>query len=89
MYYIAIDIGSTYIKSSLLDPSEGRILRQTRGEVTPKCQLESPLRFEVDMNEMMALVHDLLESYQDVMTLVDGIIFSTQQHGFVYVDPAF
>ena len=89
MYYIAIDIGSTYIKSSLLAPSEGRILRQTRGEVTPKCHLESPLRFEVDMNEMMALVYDLLESYQDVMVLVDGIIFSTQQHGFVYVDPAF
>lgn len=89
MVYIAIDIGSTYIKSSLLDPGTGETRDRNRAAVTGKMQGESPLRFEVDMGGIYASVKRILDGYTRVRSDITGILFSTQQHGFVYCDPAY
>ncbi len=89
MVYIAIDIGSTYIKSSLLDPTTGAIHERRRAAVSQKKQLQSPLRFEVDMGEIFASVKAILDGYTSARDDIAGILLSTQQHGFVYTDPAY
>ena len=88
MVYIAIDIGSTYIKSSLLDPKTGEISCRNRAAVSQKISHENPLRFEVEMGGIMDSVMDILSGYTGTRTDIAGILFSTQQHGFVYSDPA-
>jgi len=89
MVYIAIDIGSTYIKSSLLDPKTGEISCRNRAAVTQKISYENPLRFEVEMNGIMDSVMSILSGYTSARKDIAGILFSTQQHGFVYSDPAY
>ena len=88
MVYIAIDIGSTYIKSSLLDPQTGVIMDRNRAAVSQKIAQESPKRFEVEMSAIMASVREILRGYTDAREDIAGILLSTQQHGFVYSDPA-
>lgn len=87
MVYIAIDIGSTYIKSSLLDPVSGQISERNRAEVAPRIRQENPLRFEVDMGEILAAVRAILDGYTAEGRRIAGILLSTQMHGFVYSDP--
>lgn len=87
MVYIAIDIGSTYIKSSLLDPHSGEILARTRASVAQRIQQSSSLRFEVDMADMLEAVRGILSGYMTSRSDVAGIVFSTQMHGFVYSEP--
>ncbi|MBQ7785148.1 MAG: hypothetical protein IJ381_03250 [Clostridia bacterium] len=89
MVYIAIDIGSTYIKSSLLDPKTGEIAERNRAAVSHKLQLSSPLRFEIDMGQIFASVKAILDTYTRARSDIAGILLSTQQHGFVYCDPAY
>ena len=88
MVYIAIDIGSTYIKSSLLDPKTGEISCRNRAAVTQKISQENPLRFEVEMGGIMESVMAILSGYTSTRKDIAGILFSTQQHGFIYSDPA-
>ena len=87
MVYIAIDIGSTYIKSSLLSPRTGEILNRNRIAVNPKIEQADSLRFEVDMGEMLASVRTILDGYTSARSDIAGILLSTQQHGFVYTTP--
>lgn len=89
MVYIAIDIGSTYIKSSLLDPKTGEISCRNRAAVSQKISYENPLRFEVEMGSIMDSVMEILSGYTRTRSDIAGILLSTQQHGFVYTDPAF
>ena len=89
MVYIAIDIGSTYIKSSLLDPATGEISCRNRAAVSQKISQENPLRFEVEMSGIMDSVMGILSGYTSTRSDIAGILFSTQQHGFIYSDPAF
>ena len=88
MVYIAIDIGSTYIKSSLLDPKTGEISCRNRAAVSQKISYENPLRCEVEMSGIMESVMDILSGYTSTRSDIAGILLSTQQHGFVYSDPA-
>ena len=89
MVYIAIDIGSTYIKSSLLDPVTGEIKERNRAAVTQKLRQDSPLRFEIEMSGIMNSVKAILDGYTARRSDIKGILLSTQQHGFVYSDPAY
>lgn len=89
MVYIAIDIGSTYIKSSLLNTQTGEIMGRNRIAVSEKLHLESPLRFEVEMDEIYDSVKRILDGYTSARSDIAGILLSTQQHGFVYSDPNF
>ena len=89
MVYIAIDIGSTYIKSSLLDPKTGEISCRNRAAVSQKISQENPLRFEVEMGSIMDSVMEILSGYTSTRNDLAGLLLSTQQHGFVYSDPAF
>lgn len=86
MVYIAIDIGSTYIKSSLLNPDSGVISERNRAEVAPKIQQENSLRYEVDMGRILAAVRGILDGYTSRRRDIAGILLSTQMHGFVYSD---
>ncbi len=87
MVYIAIDIGSTYIKSSLLSPQTGEILNRNRIAVNPKIEQANSFRFEVDMRELLVSVRTILDGYISARKDIAGILFSTQQHGFVYTTP--
>lgn len=87
MVYIGIDIGSTYIKSSLLDPATGEIRERRRMAVEEKRHCESPLRFELDMDQIYGPVKTILDEYIASRGDIAGILFSTQQHGFVYRSP--
>ena len=88
MVYIAIDIGSTYIKSSLLDPDSGIISERNRAEVAPRIRQENSLRFEVEMDAILTAVRAILDGYTAQRRDIAGILLFTQMHGFVYSDPA-
>jgi len=87
MKYIAIDIGSSFIKSALLDIETCGILRQNK--ISSLQRLRNPDKncFEISASQLVDMVKKLIDGYTKQYDHVAGIIFSTQMHGFVYSIP--
>ncbi len=88
MYYIAIDIGSSYIKSVLFHMDEQRIVEKSKYATPTPIPCENKRVFEVDAQQMLALAQKLIEGYCDRYDSIEGVLFSTQMHGCVYSDPS-
>lgn len=86
MKYVGIDIGSTYIKSALIDPEE-RCARNVRRVPSPERRPdEDPGMFEVNAREYVDIVVSILNREAEECGRIDGLLLSTQMHGFVIDD---
>ena len=83
MLLIGLDLGSTYSKIALL--RDGRLIRE-KELPTPKPLSAAP-RYEIDAEAYFAQVLSLLEEFYDPQA--DGVLFSTQMHGYVLTDRRF
>lgn len=87
MKVIAIDIGSTHIKSALLD-SEKNTIAHRKTHNAPPNRSEMPLCYELDPE---ALYQIILRTVLDLLPQADGnrvgLRFSTQMHGFLFAGP--
>jgi sugar (pentulose or hexulose) kinase len=83
MKFIAIDIGSTSIKSALLDLDTLEIRNKLK-EPTPGRNLAvSSNRYEVSLDALYEIVLKMINYHVQAEPLIQGILLSTQMHGFV------
>lgn len=84
MAYIGLDLGSTYTKAALLE--NGRVICEKRLASPPRLNGD-PDRYEMDAQLYFEQMLSLLEEFSDSDT--QGILISTQMHGWVLTDEAF
>lgn len=87
MKYITIDIGSSFIKSALLDIETRCILEQKKVPSPKKSENRDKNCFEIPASQIVDIVKTLTDRYTKQYTQIKGIILSTQMHGFIYVTP--
>lgn len=85
MYMLGIDVGSSFLKSSVLNLEEMRV-EDTCSVPTPGFLKLSPEKKEIPMEEIVEAIRHLIERAQDNYML-EGIVFSVQMHGFMLFDP--
>lgn len=87
MNFIAVDIGSTYIKAALYDLTFDKVI-YTRKFCTPeKITTGDPWAYEVDAGEIARQIKNIIEKCSQITDEISGILFSTQQHGCVLHHP--
>lgn len=84
MAYIALDLGSTYTKIALINRSD---VRKEQRLPTPPRQGNDPDRYEIDAELYFSQILNLLEAFS--ADGVQGILLSTQMHGWVLTDETF
>lgn len=88
MVYLGIDIGTSFIKSGLLD-TEKMEIKNIIEKKTPSMLLNSdPKASEYDADMISNIVLQIIQSFVGISDhqKLDGILFSTQMHGFVLTD---
>lgn len=87
MKYIGIDVGSSFLKAVLLD-LEYDCITDSRSFPSPgKIQEENPLLFEIPALQISDNIRQLIDGYTSQYDDIEGVILSTQMHGFVYRVP--
>lgn len=89
MYCLGVDIGSSYLKTALLDLDNGQVLDTKKAAVPAKLPSDNELIHEIPAEELWHEVRGALEGYMHTDEDIQGVIFSTQMHGFVLSDPAY
>lgn len=84
MKFIAIDIGSSYVKSGLMDLHDNTIVMEKKIPSPRKIKYEDLKLFVVPANEYVEIVKTLIDRYTLQHQDIQGVVFSTQMHGFVY-----
>ncbi|MHC1772991.1 MAG: sedoheptulokinase [Flexilinea sp.] len=85
MKYISIDIGSSFIKSVLLETDNCSIIEEKKIPSPPKNLNPGLNIFEVFAARYVEIVRDLIDSFTASYHDINGVLFATQMHGFVYV----
>ena len=81
--YLGIDIGSTSVKSVVLDVGRQKGYVLGRRESPGPGREREPHSCRIPAEKYYELVSGLLEEAMGMGYTVEGIIFSTQMHGFV------
>lgn len=87
MKYIGVDLGSSFIKVVLMDLDQGKIVDQDKMATPEKESYENPNYFEIPAKKIVEIVKQLVDHYTKEYPDVEGLIISTQMHGFVYAIP--
>lgn len=82
MRMIALDLGSTFTKAALLTDEMVQAERQLP---TPAALLQGHERYEIDAEAYFQQVVSLIDVFAGEMP-IDGILFSTQMHGYILTD---
>lgn len=80
---IGLDLGSTYTKLALLDGGRALWTKQVK---TPAPRTADGLRYEIDADAYFDQILTLLEPCEGE---VDGLLLSTQMHGYLLTDCGF
>jgi len=86
MKYIAIDIGSSFIKFILMDLRTHRIVEKSKIPAPRKLENINPNYFEVSAHQIYAEVQKKIDEYTEKYSGLKGVLLSTQMHGFIYED---
>jgi sugar (pentulose or hexulose) kinase len=84
MKYIAIDIGSSFLKSALFDLKLCKILDQNKIPATNKMENSDANYFEIPAQQLHDAVKAVIDGYTERFGDICGVVFSTQMHGFIY-----
>lgn len=87
MKYLGIDIGSSFIKAVLLDLDQYRMISTRKSRSSQKEKNCDPNIFEIPAEEMVDTVRTLINGYTSEYKDIQGVLISTQMHGFVYSVP--
>ncbi len=82
--FIAIDIGSSFVKAALFDLAKDSILEQIKLHSPAKEKGDDPNKYEVKASLYLDLVKQVLNTFTSKYKDIKGLLLSTQQHGFVY-----
>ncbi|WP_127580285.1 sedoheptulokinase [Paenibacillus koleovorans] len=86
MAYIALDIGSSFIKSALLDVDRHEISMVTKLPAPGKLPNPKNAYYEIDADSIIDTVMQLIQSYLRKKLTVEGILIATQMQGFLLTD---
>ncbi|MGG0717053.1 FGGY family carbohydrate kinase [Robertmurraya massiliosenegalensis] len=86
MKYIAIDIGSSFIKFALLDLHSLTILKKQKTRSPNRLKNSNANYYEIPAKEIYEIVKEKIDDYTDNFTNISGVVLSTQMHGFIYKD---
>ncbi len=84
MIYLGIDIGSSFIKAAAFDTGVCSAVLHTTFPASKKLPDSDPKKFELKADEQVGIVKRIIEDTMLQMGAIDGILLSTQMHGFVY-----
>lgn len=84
MFFLAIDIGGTYIKTALLNPERLQITRVLRSPTPGFTSNQNRQHKEISITELSQVLNRQLKNYNDVK--ISGQVLTHQMHGFVLVD---
>ena len=87
MNFIAVDIGSTFIKAAIYDLTYSKVVFTQKVHTPPRIEDPDPHRFEVDAEEIVGAIRSIIEKCTQISVDIAGILFSTQQHGCVLHHP--
>lgn len=87
MKYIGIDLGSSFVKAVLLDLCAEKMVTRKKYPSPKRRKNKNPNIFEIPAGEIVDIVRLLIDGYTSEYSDVEGIIISTQMHGFVYSIP--
>jgi sugar (pentulose or hexulose) kinase len=86
MSYLAIDIGSSFIKSAVLD-TEAFSITQFQSQPTPaRLPDPNPRIYEVALEKLLEVIGGLIQCSVSANPELRGILLTTQAHGFVLTD---
>ena len=84
MKYIAVDVGSSFIKSVLLDMDTCSILGRKKIPSPDKLPSPDANIFEIPADSFVFIVIEMINSFTEKYRDIVGVVFCTQMHGFVY-----
>lgn len=87
MKYIGVDLGSSFIKAVLMDLEQGQLVEQNKMATPEKDPHENSNYFEISAKKIVEIVKHLVDGYTEKYSDIEGLIISTQMHGFVYSVP--
>ncbi|HIU75515.1 MAG TPA: hypothetical protein IAC62_06515 [Candidatus Pelethocola excrementipullorum] len=87
MKYIGIDLGSSFIKAVFLDLDEGKVIAYRKHPTPRKEKNQNVNVFEIRASHIVDTVQALIDEFTSTYKDVEGVILSTQMHGFVYSVP--
>lgn len=87
MKYIGIDLGSSVIKAVLLDLDRHQMIAQHKLASPQKRPHPNPNSFEIPADRLVEIVKSFIDRYTREQDDIEGIVISTQMHGFVYSVP--
>lgn len=83
MSFLALDLGSSFFKSALVDPHTLTLSHRTRRPSPARMARSHPAAFWLDAQAVYETVRALIDEQLAYDRTVEGILFSTQMHGFV------
>ncbi|MCD7909038.1 MAG: hypothetical protein LUH04_15415, partial [Clostridium sp.] len=84
MKALVIDLGSSFVKSAILDLENGKLLSQKKVISSPKRRYNDALLFEVPARSIVDTVRELLDQGTREYSDLSSLLLSTQMHGFIY-----
>lgn len=84
MKALVIDLGSSFVKSAILDLENGKLLSQKKTISSSKRRYDDKLLFEVPVRSIVDTVKELLDQGTREHGDLTSLLLSTQMHGFVY-----
>ncbi|WP_019133403.1 sedoheptulokinase [Kallipyga massiliensis] len=87
MKYIGIDLGSSYIKAVLIDIGNNTVVGISNMKAPSNEKGLDTYKYEIQASEIVNIVKNLIDKYTKSYDDIEGIILSTQMHGFIYSTP--
>ena len=87
MKTVVIDIGSSFLKAAVLDVENACIVDERKFPSPEKLRYEDPYLFEVPADVYVDFVKGLVDEYAGTFPDLEGLLLSTQMHGFIYSIP--
>ena len=87
MKTVVIDIGSSFLKTAVLDMENACIVDERKFPSPQKIAYEDPYLFEVPADFYVSFVKGLVDEYAGQYEDLEGLLLSTQMHGFIYSVP--
>ncbi|MEM1485771.1 FGGY family carbohydrate kinase [Oscillospiraceae bacterium PP1C4] len=84
MRYIGIDIGSSFVKAAVFDLESHQIVCSSKWPSAGRLSDPDPRKFEIRVGDFVNTVRDTIYEAVKNTGKLDGILLSTQMHGFVY-----
>ena len=83
MHFLAVDIGSSYIKSALLETGSMTITEVVKIPSPQRLPNANPYAYEVDAAVLYQTFEAVITPYLDRHKSISGLLLSTQMHGCV------